>query len=132
MSKVLVAYDGSSEAKRALEAAAHMNGDELTVISVVPVTYSGKGGAIDPTSNAEVHRAALDEAKSWLAEQGREATTIETVGHTADAIIAAAEEGGFDLIVLGSRGLNAVERFLIGSTSARVVAHAPCSVLVVR
>jgi nucleotide-binding universal stress UspA family protein len=133
MGKVLVAYDGSSESKRALEAAAKLDGGaELTVISVVPVAYSGRGGAVDPTSNVDDHRAALDEARALLAEQGREAKTAEVIGHPAEAIVAAAEQGGYELIVIGSRGLNAVERFVIGSTSARVVAHAPCNVLVVR
>ena|SRR5215207_10588339 len=133
MGKVLVAYDGSSESKRALEAAAELGaGSELTVISVVPVTYSGRGGGIDPTSNVDDHRAALQEARAWLAERGREAQTAEIIGHPADAIVDAAEQGGFELIVIGSRGLNAVERFVMGSTSSRVVAHAPCSVLVVR
>jgi nucleotide-binding universal stress UspA family protein len=133
MGKVLVAYDGSADSKRALEAAANLDGgSELTVISVVPVTYSGRGGGIDPTSNVEDHRAALNEARDWLAERGREAKTAEVIGHPADAIVRAAEQGDFELIVIGSRGLNAVERFVAGSTSARVVAHAPCNVLVVR
>jgi nucleotide-binding universal stress UspA family protein len=133
MRKVLVGYDGSAESKRALEAATNMDdGSELTVISVVPVAYSGRGGGIDPASNVDDHRAALDEARTWLDEHGREAKTVETIGHPADSIVRAADEGGFELIVMGARGLNAVERFLMGSTSARVVAHAPCSVLVVR
>ena len=61
-----------------------------------------------------------------------QAKTVESIGHPADAIIDAAEQGGYDLIIVGSRGLNAVARFLTGSVSSRVVAHAPCSVLVVR
>ena len=57
---------------------------------------------------------------------------VESIGHPANAIIEAAERGGYDLVIVGSRGLNAVERFLSGSVSGRVVSHAPCSVLVVR
>jgi nucleotide-binding universal stress UspA family protein len=133
MGKVLVAYDGSTESKRALEAAANLDGgSELTVISVVPVSLSGRGGGIDATSNVDDHRAALEEARAWLAERGREATTAEVIGHPADAIIGTAEQGGFELIVIGSRGMNSVQRFMIGSTSQRVAAHAPCNVLVVR
>ena len=37
-----------------------------------------------------------------------------------------------DLVVVGSTGLNAVERFIIGSVSEAIVRHAPCDVLVVR
>jgi nucleotide-binding universal stress UspA family protein len=37
-----------------------------------------------------------------------------------------------DLIVMGAKGLGAVDRFLLGSVSMRVVQHANCSVLIVR
>jgi nucleotide-binding universal stress UspA family protein len=133
MAKVLVGYDGSADAKLALEYAAAKHGDDdVTVLSVAPVQYSGRGGGVDPTSNVEDHRSALDEAAALLADRGVQATTVESIGHPANAIIEAAEQGGYDLIIVGSRGLNAVERFLTGSVSERVVAHAPCSVLVVR
>ena len=133
MGKVLVAYDGSADARLALEyAAANHAGDDLTVISVVPVQSSGRGGGIDPTSTVEDHRSALGEATAILADRGVQARTVESIGHPADAIVDAAEQGGYDLIIVGSRGLNAVARFLTGSVSSRVVAHAPCSVLVVR
>jgi nucleotide-binding universal stress UspA family protein len=133
MAKVLVAYDGSADARLALEhAAAKHAGDEVTVISVVPVQQSGRGGGIDPTSDVGDHRSALSEAAALLSERGVQARTVESIGHPADAIVEAAEQGGYDLVIVGSRGLNAIERFLTGSVSGRVVAHAPCSVLVVR
>lgn len=43
-----------------------------------------------------------------------------------------AQELGVDLIVIGSRSLNALDRLLLGSTSEAVARHAPCAVLVVR
>ena len=67
-----------------------------------------------------------------LADRGLTARTVEGIGHPADAIVDAAEQGGFDLVIVGSRGLNACSASLTGSASSRVVAHAPCSVLVVR
>ena len=39
---------------------------------------------------------------------------------------------GADLIMSGTSGLNAVERFIVGSVSEAIVRHAPCDVLVVR
>jgi nucleotide-binding universal stress UspA family protein len=133
MSKVLVAYDGSADARLALEyAAAKHADDDVTVISVVPVASSGRGGAIDPTSTVGDHRSALDEAAALLADRGLTARTVESVGHPADAIVEAAEQGGYDLVIVGSRGLGGVTRFLTGSVSSRVATHAPCSVLVVR
>src|SRR5690625_5560943 len=44
----------------------------------------------------------------------------------------AVKKTGADLIACGATGLNAVERFIIGSVSENIVRHAPCDVLVVR
>jgi nucleotide-binding universal stress UspA family protein len=49
-----------------------------------------------------------------------------------DAIIEEAERWGADLIVVGSHGYRGYKRFLLGSVSQSVAAHAPCSVLIVR
>jgi nucleotide-binding universal stress UspA family protein len=50
----------------------------------------------------------------------------------ADNVIDHAEAQQVDLIVTGSRRKTGLDRFLIGSVAARIVSHAPCSVLVVR
>ena len=52
-------------------------------------------------------------------------------GHPADLIPRFAEEGGYDLIVLGHRGHFVRDR-LLGSTADRVAEHAPCPVMIVR
>ena len=77
--------------------------------------------------------ALLNEAAQTL-QQGGVGPTIGKeleVGDPANLILAAAEAKGSDLIILGSRGLNAAQRFLMGSVSTKVVMHAPCAVLVV-
>ncbi len=53
-------------------------------------------------------------------------------GYPSEEIIREAKEGGYDLIVTGSRGLSAIKGYLMGSVSNRVTKHAPCPVLVVR
>lgn len=53
-------------------------------------------------------------------------------GDPAEVICQVARSGAYDLVVVGSRGLGAVERFLLGSVSGAVVNRAPCLVLVVR
>ena len=55
---------------------------------------------------------------------------LET-GHPAEVIVRLAETDGFDLVVLGSRGLGGVKEFLLGSVSNRVSHHARCPVLIV-
>jgi nucleotide-binding universal stress UspA family protein len=84
------------------------------------------------SGDVDEHRRELDEAVAKLKALGVAAETIEAVGHPAESIVDEAERGGFDLIVVGSRGHHGIARFLIGSTSTRVVTHAHCDVLVVR
>ncbi len=50
----------------------------------------------------------------------------------AIVIIEEAEQGGFDHILIGSTGKTGIKRYLIGSTAVKVVAHAPCTVTVLR
>ena len=91
-----------------------------------------RGAGIDPTSDFPDHHRQLDEALARLSELGTTARAIEAVGHPADAIIQVAETEGTNLIVIGSRGLGGVQRFLMGSVSARVAQHAPCNVYIAR
>ena len=53
-------------------------------------------------------------------------------GDPAEHIIHHAEQGGFDLLVLGHKGHSRARRFLLGSTSDKVVDHAPRSTLIVK
>jgi nucleotide-binding universal stress UspA family protein len=134
--KILVAYDGSEASGRALERAgqeALQHGGDLTVISVVPLQPSGprSAGPIMP-GDVDVHSRELTEAVARLKEMGVDATPVEAVAHPDEAIVDEAERGKFDLIVVGSRGHHGIARFLVGSTSIRVVTHAQCDVLVVR
>lgn len=52
--------------------------------------------------------------------------------HQKQLSLKIAPEVGADLIMSGTSGLNAVERFIVGSVSEAIVRHAPCDVLVVR
>jgi len=60
------------------------------------------------------------------------AKAIIESGSAVQAIIECAENRKFDLIVMGTRGLSAFRKALLGSVSSGVVSHATCSVLVVR
>ena len=53
-------------------------------------------------------------------------------GDPAFAILDAAARHQAQLVVIGSRGVKAIKRFLLGSVSEKVLVHAPCSVLIVR
>ncbi len=131
MNKILVAYDGGEPALRALETAAelaHLTGAGVSVVSVVPV-HPGRF-PVDPWDDTSVHAQELIEARRILREKGIEAELIEPSGEPAIAIERVADEGGFDTIVVGSRGLGLMSRVLQGSVSEHVATHAKATVVV--
>ena len=133
MKRILVAYDGGAPARRALDTAIELGKrfDALiTVVSVVPV-HPGRS-PIDPWDDATVHAQELREARQILAEQGIEAEFVEPSGDPATMIERIAERGGFDTVVIGSRGLGPVSRFLQGSVSEHVATHAEATVVIAR
>jgi nucleotide-binding universal stress UspA family protein len=133
MKRILLAYDGGEPAHRALDTAATLAKKfdaSITVVSVVP--YHPGRAPMDPWDDREVHDKELEEARSLLALQGIEARLIEPIGAPAQTIERIAEEGGFDTVVVGSRGLGALSRFLQGSVSSHVATHADATVVVVR
>ena len=134
MRPILVAYDGSDSAKRALEEAVkRANGQPLTVVSVAELLPQfGRAGAMLVPEEDEERKRELAEAMQLLKDRGIEAKAIERRGDAAEAIVDEAQTEDAELIVLGTRGLSGAKRWLMGSVSTRVVHHAPCNVLVVR
>jgi nucleotide-binding universal stress UspA family protein len=133
MQKLLLAYDGSEQAKRALELAAEMArgfGATLTVLSVVPV-HPGRA-PIDPWDDSHVHAEELVEARRLLREEGIEAKLVESAGNVPEIIERFAEAGSFDAVIVGSRGLGLLGRALQGSVSEHVATHASTTVVVAR
>ena len=137
---ILVAVDGSKEAEKAFKKAIHVaqhNNAKLTIAHIVDVkAYS----AVEAYSRAIADRAnlfaedLLDEYKKTANEAG--ITNIEIVlefGNPKSKISKEiAPNHKVDLIICGATGLNAVERFLIGSVSEHIIRYAKCDVLVVR
>ena len=133
MQKILLAYDGGDPSQRALGTAADLAkalGASVSVVSVVP-THGGRLG-MDPWDDSEVHAKELVEARTLLRERGIEAQLLEPIGEPAATIERIARDGEFDTIVIGSRGLNALERVLQGSVSEHVATHAETTVVIAR
>jgi len=102
----------------------------LTVVSVIP-THPGRS-PVDPWDDAPVHAQELQEAHRLLVEQGIEAELLEPSGDPARTIERIAEDGDFDTVVIGSRGLGVVSRFLQGSVSEHVATHTDATVVIAR
>ena len=136
MKTIVVGYDETEPAKRALERAADLAeafGSRLIVTSVSPLLMPatrGMGG-VDPTDPPDKHRAKLAHAREYLGGRKVEAEFQPAVGDPADTIVTVADETKADLIVVGTREPNVLERLLGQSVSQSVSHHAHCDVLIV-
>lgn len=135
MKSIVLAYDGSDPAKRALDRTSELaNGAAVAVVSVVQILpASGRAaGAIDQDEAAE-RKQELTEAAKYLRGKGIEPRTVEARGIDIGAAIVEEARGlDADLIVVGSNGKNLAKRLVLGSVSTKVVHEAPCDVFVVR
>jgi len=137
MKKMLVCVDGSDYSLAAVKAAAKLAAErgikKVTLLNVIPTTPTPVGPmpTAAPPEDPEAWEV-FDKPREILKGAGVEALLLLREGDPAEEIVQAAREGGFDLIVVGHRGLSPIKAFLLGSVSNRVVTHAPCSVLVVR
>jgi nucleotide-binding universal stress UspA family protein len=130
--RILLAFDGSEQAKRALTFAvelAKLAEAQIGVVSVVPV-HAGRIG-IDPWDDRKVHSAELLEAKRMIVEAGLTPDLHEPYGEISDEIVRTAEEGGYDHIVTGSRHLGIMQRTLQGSISESIAVKFPATVTIV-
>ena len=142
--KILLATDGSEEARQATQAAAELSketGSEVHIAYVLPSPSELRGHHL---YSQEVMRSVLGqaegEARSFLEEQakqvgasgGKVAETHLRAGEPDKEIVRLSEELGVGTIVMGSRGLGSLRRALMGGVSESVVRHAHCPVFVVR
>lgn len=143
----MVALDGSESANHALNFAfdiAEKFSAEILLLTVVPkilfpyITIPGSSPPPTLTNFSEdlkaghekILREALDMIKKKNPNLKVSAKTIE--GHAADKIVEMAKEEKVDLIVVGSRGLSGLKRFILGSVSHHVAHHCECPVLIVK
>ena len=136
--KVLVATDGSEHSMKAVQRALELAEKQGAQVTLMSVAYYGANylEGMPPNIQDKLEdeaKAALAKAKALFDAKNLPVETVLEAGLVpANLIIRKAQDGKFDRIVIGSTGLNALERILMGSTAAKVVAHAPCEVTVVR
>ena len=136
--RALVAVDPSEHSRKAVILSAKFvkkTGVKLTLLHVIEdvVSYKEIPDTWVHQQKAKKAQAMLDELKKLAEEHG--APYVDTkiaVGPVAEEIVRIGEEGNYDYIVVGTRGMSGFKRMLIGSVAEKVVLHAHCPVVIVR
>lgn len=151
-SKILVPLDGSDHSLRALEVALELAksfGSKVTLIHVAQISFIpliapetpfvSSIPIISPSDFVKLREVGekaaeeiLSKGESIARERGVEVNKVRREGHAVQEIVREAREGGYDLIVMGTKGVSGIRELLLGSVAEGVLRHAPCSVLVVR
>jgi nucleotide-binding universal stress UspA family protein len=140
MSTILIATDGSPEAREAVDYGLELAAGEkaaVVLLQVIPPldwTQLDRGAVIRPIPEEIARRRSLarEEAAKLTESHGVPVTAEVLAGDPADEIVAYADNHDVDLIVVGSRGRGTVASTLLGSVSHAVLQEARRPVLVVR
>lgn len=140
--RVLVPYDGSEQANRALDHVIERFADGelvlLTVINPAESVYATGEGAVTPfpenwyESAEEQAEELVKSAVERATEAGIEAESAIQVGRPGRGIVEYVEEHDIDHIVMGSHGRSGVSRILLGSVAETVIRRSPVPVTVIR
>jgi nucleotide-binding universal stress UspA family protein len=134
--KLLVGFDGSPQAERAVEVGLELASCLDAELLILAVAHLPK-----PATIVEVH-ATLDDARERYTvalnklvhharEDGLRITTEIAAGHPAEQIIHRAEKDDIDVVLLGRRKRFTLSKLVAGSISEKVLKHAHCPVMIV-
>jgi nucleotide-binding universal stress UspA family protein len=135
---IVAGVDGSPTSLRALKYAsglAESYGAHLVVVHAYPHTSDLRDHTAYDKLLARrkgMGQKVLDDARQQLGEQNAAVEEDLLEGPAANAILKVAETRNADLVVLGSRGMGSLNRWVFGSVSSKVMHCAPCTVMVVR
>lgn len=138
--RILVPVDGSNRSEEALEYAIETFPEaSITAVHVLEAGH-GDGGTLSgmtgnlPDESAAMERSEeiLESVRELAAERGAEIETQRGRGRPDRLIVKRAEDGKYDMIVIGSHGRDGVARVLLGSVAEKVVRRSSVPVLVIR
>lgn len=142
--RILIPYDGSEHAKKALAQAVAMyqccDNAKLFIATVSPPVSATENIALTQAYVLEKEKGEngksigenlLEEAESSLPE-GIRYELLYRIGNPGNILLDLTVEKNCDLVVMGSRGRGTLKSFLMGSVSSHIVANASCPVCIVK
>jgi nucleotide-binding universal stress UspA family protein len=139
--RILLAFDDSPTSQAAVKTLASLplsDRAEVSVLTVITAITFYRMDIVEQMSEFwQEEKRAAEAALDATAERLKPAipnvsTQLVESGNVSGAILDKAKEMDADLIIMGHKGTSAIDRFMLGSVSNRVVHHAPCSVWIVR
>jgi nucleotide-binding universal stress UspA family protein len=141
--RILVPVDGSDGATQALDMLAtffDLESADVTLLHVLETLWLPENENDEVLEGADQVQlelrleaeALLAEARAKIAPRHSGVTTLIREGNPANEILAAADQGEYDLIVVGATEATDMKHQVLGSVSTKVAWNAPCSVLLVR
>ncbi|MDE1863421.1 MAG: universal stress protein [Thaumarchaeota archaeon] len=137
---IMVPYDNSEPAKRALDLAVDLAGkygSKISIVAHIPISfeYSSEASTHEETTDLLKKSASysLSKLESRLTPLGipHELAAIEGTS-AIETLVTYAEMHQVDLIVMGSRGLGGFKKLLLGSVTGGMLQHSKCPVLIVK
>ena len=136
---ILVAYDGSHPAQKAVERAVRAaDGEEIILLRVIEAADGMIEAGFDMVQErlkemqSEKTVELSEETKALLKSENVDFHTETAVGKPSREIVSFAEENDVSEIVIGSHGREGISRVLLGNVAEKVVRRAPVTVIVVR
>ncbi|MDH4193254.1 MAG: universal stress protein [Nitrospirota bacterium] len=140
---ILIPVDGSSQAEEAVRSVQALSPPErvllLHTITIPQLAYPGTGMSVGHAFSEAAEQALreegsriLEKAASLLPKECGQVSQHLEIGNPASVILSMVQSQSVDLIVMGSRGLGAIQEHVLGSVSHRIATHAPCPVLLIK
>ncbi|WP_431799978.1 universal stress protein [Halobacillus andaensis] len=138
LERILLASDGSDHAVRATHTAIKLTGDIKT--GLITVLYAIDGATSkadvlsegDPKARERRRRKRIKRTEDVLIKAQVPYQTKIIKGDPGPTIVQYANEHNFDVVVVGSRGLNSLQEMVLGSVSHKVAKRAECPVMIVK
>ncbi len=132
--KVVIAYDGSQDAKEGLKVAQKFLREVIDEVVLLYVVRKREDmNKKEEEKEIEKGKKLLEEAKNEIKDAFKIKESVIADYSIAEAILNFVENEEADILIMGARGVRPdIIRYTLGSTASKVVSFAPCSIYIAK